>query len=373
MKQTLHGVALLGALALAVPDARADTITLLNGITLTGRVASISAEALEFGAGDKSRLYPWSAMAPGTRFRYDQTYRMNLPGFLSGAEKSTLTNPPDPQYVPRPAGTDTAAEPDPEAAPPSTSFDLYAMAPAEPVVIAKLGLGSNQPVNSFVWCSFQFGFGADDIAFYGLPREGDGKLAHFTKGASRISFKDPPASPDATGYAADVFTQTTGDVISKVKIEWLTGEERALRADVEIARGDLVRSFTLTGKPSTLSSPETAMFAQALIAPPQFDFAPRVEQDRVIVLGRIRMGPFTLRSGRGMNNKLTITLRDGRGNTLLEQELDHTADGTYPLKCEAGALQPGQRYTLKASADLGEWLGRLDQQQEFLLPEHALR
>jgi hypothetical protein len=88
-------------LATALPVA-ADSITLLNGVVLTGTVSRAGSDGLDFETAGRQRTYAWSTLAPGTRFRYDPAYRANLQGYLEGRATASLTNAPDAQYQPVP-------------------------------------------------------------------------------------------------------------------------------------------------------------------------------------------------------------------------------------------------------------------------------
>ena len=112
----LLAIGLLPAGAKAA-EADSDEITLINGAVIRGSVAGITPTGLVVQVGSSSRTYPWVALSPGSRYRYDMAYRMNVAGYLSGAAASSLTNPPDPRYDPmHPEAAPSEPEPPPVAA-----------------------------------------------------------------------------------------------------------------------------------------------------------------------------------------------------------------------------------------------------------------
>ena len=380
MKLLVTGL-LLGLVMSMVGFAQGDerSVTLINGAVVTGRVVSISDAGLEMMIGRTARTYPWYSLAPGIRYRLEQSYRMNLDGYLAGRNPSTLTNAPDPGYDPlNPDATVESSRPLPTTG--RTGFDYTFFEPRFPVRPARNAAASAFPVEESVFWALQYGPQSNDVAVFVFP---DGDAARM---ATAISWRGRPLAESAIRrtigtntyhvFSKKTYSGKNGDIAFNYELEWMTstGEPRKymLHADVSLAHGDNTLNFKLAGVPSGFSRGNVDVVPRSLLMEPAFQFGLLIQNEQVQLVGRLRVSQLSFIPVSGADVRPTVEIVDAQNRTQWRQQLAIATDvapGEPTLRAELGSLRPGDMYTLKASVSLGPLLGEITHEQTLLVPD----
>lgn len=355
------------------------TITLINGAQVSGKVKSVSTSGLEIVVGRTTRAYPWHALSPGTRYRYDQSYRMNIDGYLAGHETALLTNAPDPEYDPlSPALPDETSGT--EAVSASTTLNFGLLGLPSPVVPADLPALSVVPTENLLFYAIQYGPGGEDVVVFGFapsPSE-DLVLLNIKEGRfiSEKSSKRKVADAELLSYPRKSFAAELGTISVEQNVQWLVedreGGRKYILAEVMLTRGAQKTSFVLQGDPSGYKSGKEQVSPRPLLVEPTMSFTIEIREEKTILAGRVRMGRLNVLPRSGMDLKVELDIADSGGRSLLKRSLAHTADGhldDYPLRLELDSLLTGQQYKLTATTSLGPLLGKISHEMIFIMPD----
>ena len=373
----LFAIGLLPAGAKAA-EADSDEITLINGAVIRGSVAGITPTGLVVQVGSSSRTYPWVALSPGSRYRYDMAYRMNVAGYLSGAAASSLTNPPDPRYDPmHPEAAPSEPEPPPVAAV-SNLADLVWSEGGALVPKSLRGVDGGLIESARFWL-MRIGTAENDVV---LVARTDGTppsvaMLHLNDGRA-VAEMAKEAGAGVWTFARRVVPVSFGSGAGEVGLTWriaTTGSVRrvGLRADVSaVMDGGKPVRFALSGEPPGWLSGADSLFAQVVYAPPSLRWLIAIADGEAALVGEIRMGAWRLSPGEGVKYAVAVEVFDDQGARVLREELvvgSDVDDDTWPLKIPLATLKPGASYRVKASTDLGPWLGRVESEYRFVLPD----
>jgi len=353
-----------------------DGVTMINGVVIQGKVTGLSATGLVIQVGTTSRAYPWVALSPGSRFRYDTSYRMNLAGFLSGAETKTLTNQPDPKYDPmNPASEIT--EPEPEVAV-STASNLFELVwqDAGPVVPKSLrGIDGSLVESSRFW-AVRIGTAAKDVV---LVAKTDGtppavSMALLQDG--RMVAETPKDEGNGVwSFPRRLFPVSFGSEAGEVSLAWRVigaGGQPWMVSEVEASMDGKPVRFSLSGEPLSWLSGADAIVPQYPYAPPSLRWLIQIKDGEAALVGEIRMGMWRLTPGEDMKQKVAVEIIDEKGETVQRDDvaLTRVDDGeAWPLNLTLTKLTTGATYRVKASIDLGPGLGRAESAYTFVKPD----
>jgi hypothetical protein len=359
-------------------EAESDEITLINGAVIRGSITALTPTGLVVQVGTSSRAFPWVALSPGSRYRYDMAYRMNFAGYLSGASASSLTNPPDPRYDPL---HPEAAPSEPEAPAVAVVSNLADLVWSEGGALVPKSLRGvdGALIESARFWLMRIGTAEKDSV---LVARTDGTppsvaMLHLNDGRA-VAETAKEAGSGGWTFARRVFPVSFGSGVGEVGLTWrvaTTGSVRrlGLRADVS-AKMDGAKPvrFTLSGEPMGWLSGSDTMFAQVLYAPPSLRWLLAIADGEATLVGEIRMGAWRLSPGEGTKRTVTVEIFDDQGVRVHREEMvagSSADDDVWPLKLPLATLKPGASYQVKATTDLGPWLGRVASEYRFVLPD----
>lgn len=353
-----------------------DAITLINGAVMQGTVTGLTSSGLVMNVGTTSRAYPWVALSPGSRFRYDMSYRMNLAGYLSGADIATLTNQPDPTFDPMNPGNEVS-EPEPDVITPKATnlFELTWQEAGSVVPKAVRGIDGSLVASSRFW-SIRIGTAEKDVVLVARKEGSSPAVSMALLQDGRMVAETP--SDEGGGvwsFPARTFSVSLGTVAGNVSLAWRVaseGNRMWMVSGVETTMdGNPVR-FSLSGEPLGWLSGADSITPQYLYADPSLRWLIQIKDGEAALAGEIRMGMWRLMPGEDMKLTVAVEIVDEKGETVQRGDvaLIRVADGdTWPLNLALTKLTPGAAYRVKASIDLGPGLGRAETDYTFIMPD----
>lgn len=367
---------LLGTLIVGGATLAETTFTFMSGLVITGSLTEITADGLKIQPAGKTEAfdYPWTSLAPGTRFRYDQQYRMNVKGYLEGEERSKLTNAPDSRYDPmQPSATIPEANDVAPARPAGDAqLDLNLFAPTAAVGPSSLRALTGAAGPKALYWGFQYGSGARDVVVFGFPGGEPSRLVNARlSSAGRVSTENATADGDRHLFPARTFSSSLGPHAMKTQVEWIrSGANIDLRAVVTLTQNNVDASWTLTGRLPRPVQEQDNLLPLPLLAEPAFDFTLGYEDEQPVLLGRLRMGPFTLTPGTDTTRAtVNVEIKDATGVAVLsERNLRLQGDRTPTLKINLSPVKQSGTFTIIANTDLGPLFGPITHQTSLTLP-----
>jgi len=355
------------------------SVTLINGVVVNGNVQGISDAGLEIKVGKTSRTYPWYALSPGTRFKYDQSYRMNLDGYLAGSDVSQLTNAPDPDYDPLNPGAPEASESE-VAVSATTSLQYGLFGAPSPVIPVQVPALSIVPADTLSFYALQYGSASDEVALFGFPPTTTEDLVILNMKDARVLSekvtKRKVADVNFKAYPRMSFESTIDSITAEQKVQWLIddrdGLRRYLHAEVTLTRGTQKSSFVLQGDAAGLKPGKEGVPPKPLLVEPTMSFTIQIEDEKAYLIGRVRMARLNLLPRSGMDLKVEVDITDGSGRSFLKRSLAFNTDGlpdAYPLRMELDQLLAGQSYKLTATMSLGALLDKVSHEMFFIMPD----
>lgn len=340
------------------------------GVTDTG---------LEIKVGKSTRAYPWYALSPGTRFKYDPSYRMNIEGYLAGNDVSELTNAPDPEYDPfNPEAQASAAKEEAVSATTSLQYGLFgAPAPIVPVQVPALSI---VPADTLSFYALQYGPATDEVVLFGFPPSITEDLVVLnlkeTRVVSEKVTKRKVANVSLKAYARMPYQSMIDSITAEQNVQWLIndldGIHRYLHAEITLTRGTQKSSFILQGDAAGLKPGKDGVQPKPLLVEPTMSFTIQIEDEKAYLIGRVRMARLSLLPRSGMDLKVEVDIADSNDRSYLKRSLAFNADGlpdAYPLRLELDQLFAGQQYKLTATMSLGALLGKISHEMYFVMPD----
>ncbi|HMP76609.1 MAG TPA: hypothetical protein PKE12_09955 [Kiritimatiellia bacterium] len=372
-------VAVLLCLAL---DARAQEVRLLNGTVAKGEVVSVKAEGMELKAGGTTRLYPWSALSHGTRYRFDPLYRSNFAFAQQGRPADQWTNAPDGEYSVKPADLlPKAAAASTPAADARLALGAFPAHPARPRA-SMVELEAAAGDRSLSW-GFRFGPEELDAAYFifeptgarGLP-EGGSLWTSPDKRVERVRGSRRADGADAVmNYRRQAFKGTVDSAEAQYGVS-LTAATRHpdtlfLALDVDLKKDKDAASFTLLGTPPGLLVGDGEVSAQDLLMPPDLFVRIMPVEEKPTLVGYLRMGRLLLLPRAGMDKAVHVTVVDASNKTVVDHKAQIIEDS--PLTRESFAipaegLVSGQSYIIRARINLGALLGVVEYEATYTAP-----
>lgn len=373
------------ALSLAALSARGQEtpgLILLNGAPLRGEVIAVRPDGVEVRAGAATRLHPWSAFAPGTRYRFDPLYRANLTAAQQGLPVARWPNPPDGEY---------SAQPRPLAGPATTS--AAGATDVRPLSFTALPPIPARPRNSLVtldpkagaqalsW-GLRYGPAESDTAFFILESAGADGLPpamHVWTAADKRPERITASRRADGDEARAVFReQRFRGAREDVQVEYRVSVSASTRmpgallvnADVQLQKGAAISSFSLVGAPPGVLSGDGAVAARDLLAPPSLVMALDTIDGKPVFAGGVRMGRLRLIPRSGMDRALSVTISEERGAEVIKESVAFTGDAPadkHSFALPLQSLKSGGKYSLRARIDLGPFLGPVEYQESFVM------
>ncbi len=348
----------------AVMASDTTVITLVNGITMTGQVTAVTADGLELRVGRSSRVYPWPTLAPGTRFRYDALYRMNVAAMLEGELDPARLNPPDPHYNPmNPDASLSGIGVSPEM--PST-FSLAAFDPSGPFAPSAIRALRGLPATNAVFIGYQYGPDTNHAVVFGFADESPERLAAWNAANNRTASL---TARDAS-FPEQRYSAAWGEANLQTAFAWSGASTgRSLTARIVWSDGPREEAFVLYDQPALFVSGGQPVHVRPLLDDPQIEWIARQDEaGQWRLAGRIRMGRLTWYPDAGSTAAVAVQLRSGN-RTVASPALAYAADPgvRYPLQLALEAnVKPGD-YQITASVNLGAFLGTLKHEHAFTI------
>jgi hypothetical protein len=355
-------------------------VRLLNGTPLKGEVAEVTAEGMALRSGSAIRFYPWPALAPGTRYRFDPLYRANLAAAQQGRPVSQWPNPPDGAYSAEPLPLDA-----PRADAISASVAPLAFTPF-PAIPPKArssltALDAKAGAGSLSW-GLRYGPAESEAAYFVFESAGDDGLPpamHVWTGADkrpeRVRMSRRADGEEARAiFREHRFRAVREDVEVTYRIA-PTASTRApgallVSAEVELKKGLASSSFSLVGAPPGVLAGDGNVVARDLLAPPTLLMALESIGGKMVFAGAVRMGRLRLIPRSGMDRAISIDITDERGQKALAAEIPFSGDAPtdkHSFLVPLDGLSAGRKYALNARMSLGPFLGEVSYQERFVL------
>ena len=381
---------LAAVLALAPMAGSAQEPRYANGMPVKGDLKEAINDGLVVQVGQTSKTIPWSNLAPGTRYRYQVFYRANVRQAAAGVSSANWSNSPDRVYSPfaKASAPDTAKAAVTNATDASTDSGLRVnlesyedVDPVTPIDIPKLEIRSME-VAQF-W-SLQYGPSRKDVATLVFDSKGPGEFHDVMfayaavdgrtdkiKGAKRVDKVD-----SYMDYRKVPLQSLFGPAKATIEVTCMfaarSGSTLLLTADVEFSRDQNKSTFTLQGTPVGITQGNGQILCRQLLVPPTLWFVLDTSTGKPQLVGNVRMSRLKLLPGKGMDSKVKITVMNSVNGIALQDEVSLSgadADAKYTIICDLSKLAQNETYTIKASIDLGPFLGTASFEDKITVPK----
>jgi hypothetical protein len=389
MKRGFQTCLITALLAVMAAPGQAQEPRYANGLPVKGEPESAINDGLVVKIGTATKTIPWSNLSPSTRYRYQVFYRANLRQASSGVSSSNWSNQPDRVY----SAFATAAEPEPAQAAATNAVEGSAdsslkinletyedVEPMTPIDIPKLEIRSME-VAQF-W-NVQYGPTRKDTAALVFDAKGPGEFhdAMFIytaadgrtdklKGAKRAdkidTYMEFRKIPLQSLFGA---TKATMEVTCSFAAK--SGSALLLNADAELSRDQAKSTFTLRGTPVGIVQGNGQILCRQLLVPPTLWFVLDTSSGKPQLVGNIRMSRLKLIPGRGMDDNVKITVLNSVGAAALQQDIalgNVDQEAKYTIICDLSKLAQNETYTVRASIDLGPFLGPASFEDKITIP-----
>lgn len=354
---------------------------LLNGTAVRGEIVAVRPDGMQVQSGVNTRFYPWTAFAPGTRYRFDPLYRANLTAAQQGLAVARWPNAPDGDYANDPPKFEPASAPVPDSAGiKPLVFAEFPPLPARPLA-SLVTLDTKAGARSLAW-GLRHGPAETDAAYFILETSGADGLppamhvwVATIKRAERVLASRRADGDEARAvFREQRFRGTREDVQVDYRISVSASTRMPgallLSADIELRKGAAASSFTLVGMPAGVLVGDGNVAARDLLSPPSILFALDLRDGKPVYAGSVRMGRLRLIPRSGMERTIAITIRDERGKKVRAESIAFTGDAPtdkHSFFMPLDSLTSGGKYTIDARIDLGPFLGALEYQESFVM------
>jgi hypothetical protein len=358
---------LLAGSAVSAAASAPEPLTLINGLTVTGGVSSLTASGVVVSVGTTPRTYPWPVLAPGTRFRYDIHYRMNLAGFLEGLPAASLTNAPDPQYDPLRSETASAND---EVVPAARAVSMTNLVWRGRVAVkpsAVRGLEASV-AGGARFTGLRLGTGADEVLVAGWETGAAARVTSKSLRGGEVVVRRMGQDPWTS--EPQVVPVSIGEAEGTASVSWQRGASGAWPPEAVIAyrmeyEGRPV-SWTVRGKVLAWVGADEAVPAAMVLDQPRLALSLVLQESGGAVIAcTLFMGRWRLEPGDGMADRIAMALQDERGTTVAEDRVVFGERPEWPLtKAVVGA-----GYAVTGTVDLGAMFGRVEDRFAFTMPD----
>jgi len=396
MHRNIRWVLTVGAIALMAAGAMAKTVRLVSGITVKGDVVESTGAGLVIKTSKGAKAYEWETLSPATRYRYEPKFRANYDVVLRGLSPSRRVKIPLQDAMP----IDHSRS--------STLIKRQAQQPVTPVEKTKdslllvdqivyenidpLRVGAfpqldlRSPESAAYW-GIQYGPGRDQVLYMAF----DGKdvnelrdvlyiygLSDPYKKTTRIKAMKKRKDNNYFAKYRDVelssrFGEITADY--ELNFTYTIGKPKDLAViiDVELKAAGETSRFNLYGQPTDLIYSEGTINVRGLLDLPVLWVSLDPASKSPWLVGDLRMSRMKLCPGRGMDTSVIIEVRDNQSNDMVQRqvvELDESIfTREYSIVTAMGKMKPGGVYNVKASIDLGPFLGEVICEETIHVPK----
>jgi hypothetical protein len=395
VRYVLH-IAILAGLTLATAlPVSAQEIRMANGVIVKGTVKQATDAGLEVQNPAGSKIYTWDTLSTATRFRYQPIYRANFEPILQGLPPSARTNKP---MIETSAAQTEAAKPD-QAAPKETvqqpqSLRVFDQAPYENID----SISSSQIPNlqlrtpaSATYMGLQYGPTKKDVMYLifdpKTAQEAPDTLLLYSPGnpaysnAVRIGgFKKGSGDTRVMSFKKFKLSSRFGSIMTDYEIECAYSEGQTnsmtMTIAVDLYKGNTKNRFILSGQTSDLIQGDGIINVKGLLDLPVLWVGLDLTTGSPRLVGNLNMSHLKLAPKEGMENRVSITIIDDKGEVTQREsvKLDESTFGQlYGISCELKRVDPGKTYIAKAAIDLGPYIGPAVFEEKLTVPGAAAK
>jgi len=369
------------AITIACAGAYGQDLRMANGVILKGAPVKASENGLDVQTATGVRTIEWNSLAPSTRYRHEPLFKANYGTVLEGLPSSARTNIPE-QVDEQ---TETNANKESES---QTAVAASAAPSGDPFLFDQLVY---ERVNSFFPGSFPVSeLAAPETArFYGFqygPAQGDVVyLAFDARGSKDVLDTLVIYTPSNPAYRSAPlritgFKKTTSDAkvvtFKKVPLTTQIGgltaayelecasqmylDEVAMTLSVQLAVGDSKCRFNLLGAINNFAQGQELIPAMGILDMPVLSIRLVPGSTPGQLAGSLTMSGLSMVPQENINNRLTLEVISETGETVQKESIkldDSASPGTPSFLCDLKKTAPEKTYTVKASLDLGPFLG----------------
>ncbi|MFH0909666.1 MAG: hypothetical protein V1929_12980 [bacterium] len=376
---------LLVAISLVAPGtSAAQNPHYANGLPVKGEPTEAITDGLVVQIGQTTKTIPWSNLSPATRYRYEIFFRANVRQVAAGVPSADWSNQPDEGYWPfSTAVKSNEADAVDASADNGLRVDLESyedVDPITPIDIPRLEIRS-MDVAQF-W-RLQYGPTRKDVASLAFDAKGPGEFhdvmfAHIVadgrtdkvKGAKRVDKTDNYMEFRKIQFQS-LFDATKATFDLSCMFAGKSGSTLLLTADVEFSRDAANSTFTLTGRPAGIAQGNGQILCRPLLIPPTLWFVLDTSSGKPQLVGNIRMSRLKLIPGKGMDSKVKVTVMNSANEIALEEDISPSstdADTKHTIICDLSKVAQDETYTVKASINLGPFLGTASFEDRITVP-----
>lgn len=379
--------------------ATGQTVRLVNGSVVQGRVVAITDEGLQVRTATGERTFTWDTLAPSTRYYYQPVYRANYNAVLRGLPRSQWTEPPDPLVVeelkrtlfsgdaatkPASAGSAVAAPTVPSVAnleiwsdlqfqnvPPlsSTSFPGAAFRDLERTSFVGFQYGtSSADVIYFAFDSAGSQAGSDTMFVYGPGTE------EFKEGTRIKGFKKGTGADRRVTYrklrVRSQLRNATAIMEFDVETGGLGTNEVYLTVNVELSHEKTRSRFMLYAKCGDLLFGEGWIPVKGLLDLPNLSLSCSQAGSGALGTVLLSMANMIMIPKDGMEKRVSLRVEDENGNVIYRDavKMDLFPPPVEGMACALRRVTPGNTYSVIAEMDLGPFLGKVEARERLTLP-----
>lgn len=379
--RTLLHIATLAVLTLATAlPGSAQEIRMANGMILKGTFKRATNEGLEIQTAAGAKTYTWETLSAATRFRYQPIYRANFDPIVQGLPPSARTKKPDAEPVVAPA---PAVKPDPAPAKTTPqqnqeSMRIFDQAPYENVDRLSPSQFPNLQLRvpaATTYVGLQYGPTRKDVIYLAFDRKSaqdtpDMLIAYspgnpaYTSPVRLSGFKKGSGDSRIMSFKKFKINSRFGLVTTDYEIECscADGQTNSITVDitVELTKGNVKNRFLLNGQISDLIQGEGIINVKGLLDLPVLWVGLDMTVGSPRLVGNLNMSHLKLVPKDGTENRVNITLTNEKGEVAQREavKIDESVFGAqYGVVADLKKIEAGKTYTLKASINLGTYIG----------------
>ena len=391
MRRIVYHSILAAVLIVFGVSAKAQDIRLANGVIIKGSVLKVDDSGMEIQTQVGPRTYTWDTLSAATRYRHQPKFRANYEAVLQGLPPSTWTNVPDivaPESKPEPVKTEAPKEVQPEVAS-LLIFDQASYDNVDPISVAKFpGLQLRTPADAS-YVGVQYGPKATDVLYAAFDAKTAGDVRdvmflyspgnpQYTNTARVTGFKRGSGGERQVTFKKVNVGTAFGSVNASLDIEfvYLPGQSNQVNATVyvDLTKDNTRSKFILNGPLTDLLIGDGLITIKGLLDLPMLWVTLDLTTGSPRLVGNLNMSHLKMAPKEGMDNRLSIEVTTPDGAFVQKDALKVDEGGfsqQYGIAYDLKKTSPGQTYNVKASINLGPFLGEATFEDKFTVPGAA--
>jgi hypothetical protein len=394
MQVKLHRWALIAVFVLAASSfSSGQEIRLANGIVIKGEVVGSGKDGLEVKTPLRTQTYSWETLSPATRYRYQPEFRANYDVILRGLPPHMRTNAPDPQVVlelPKASATQKPETPTQETAAPEEDtallFDQFEYQHVTPIHSTAFPDAELRSAPHASYIGFQYGPGRDEVLYLAFDTKGPSELSdvlfayspaagEFNTTQRITGFKRGSGAARYVNYRKLKVSTSFGNITANMEFDsetsGLATNEMGMTVSVELLRDKTRSRFTLNQRFTDLLHGPGLIPVKGVLDMPMLWLALDTAEGAPKLAGNLNMSNMKMAPRDGMDSRVAISVTDEDGNAVQRESVRLDAasfSAQYGIISELKRTQPGTTYKIKASIDLGPFIGPVEFEDEITTP-----